>query len=707
MEVATSLAPADRRETSRRRRRRFPDARNGSSMRSSRSQLAICAVCLVAFTGCMAKKANVFQRDHDVALYESVAARVDYPDHQLACEPEFDPPQIPHTLNSSGEVTYWPLHLQEAIEHALEHSEVLQDLGGTVLRSPESVQTSYSVAIQAADPRFGAEAALSAFDAQFAAAAFFEKNDRQLNNTFFGGGTRLLQQDVNDYQAQISKFGVTGGEFALRNKINYDNNNAPGNAFPHAYTNELEAEIRHPLLQGAGAEFNRLAGPSRTPGLVNGVMIARVNNKITQADFELALRNYVSNVENAYWDLYFAYRNLDAKMQARDRALHTWQIIITKKKEGSLGADKEALAREQYYRFQEEVQNALTGRQEDGTRTNNGSTGGAFRGTGGVHIAERRLRLLMGVRINDERLIRPKDEPEMVRIVLDWDSVVSEAYARRTELKRQRLLVQRREMELLANRNFLAPRLDAVGLYRWRGFGRDLIEQGGNQSAIDDLTGGAFQEWQLGIQLDVPIGFRRAHAAVQNSELLLAKERAILREQERQIGHDLSNAIGEIDRSYEICQTNLNRYRAALDYLESLEVKRRQDLRVDFEKILDAQNRVAAAETRYFLTRVEYALAIKNVNFEKGSLLEYHNLLTQDGVDVAKKDDSVGRRNIATTRPPIMQLDAAPAKTPVAKKEQPAAAESNSSPIRPVSATKDDEEKPLFDMFSDGPFSLD
>jgi outer membrane protein TolC len=542
----------------------------------------------------------------------------------------------------------------------------------------------------------------------------FEKNDRQLNNTFFGGGTRRLQQDVNDYQAQISKFGITGGEYALRNKINYDNNNAPGNAFPHAYTDELEAEIRHPLLQGAGAEFNRLAGPSRTPGLVNGVMIARVNNKITQADFELALRNYVSNVENAYWDLYFAYRNLDAKIQARDRALETWRIVRALQKEDRRGgeADKEALAREQYYRFQEEVQNALTGRQEDGTRTNNGSTGGAFRGTGGVHIAERRLRLLMGVPINENRLVRPTDEPEMARIVLDWDSIVTEAHARRTELKRQRLLVERREMELLANRNFLAPRLDAVGLYRWRGFGRDLVEQGGNQNAIDDLTGGAFQEWQLGVQLDVPIGFRRAHAAVQNSELLLAKDRAILREQERQIGHDLSNAIGEVDRSYEICQTNLNRYRAARKYLDTLEANRKAGRPVDVDKILDAQNRVAASETRYFLTRVEYALAIKNINFEKGSLLEYHDLFTEDGIGLAKNDKATAKGNIATANPQAEAIKTSivktpVAKTPVVKSEQPAATANNASPIRPASATKDAEEKPLFDMISDGPFSLD
>ena len=34
-------------------------------------------------------------------------------------------------------------------------------------------------------------------------------------------------------------------------------------------------------------------------------------------EFELGVRNLISNVENAYWDLYFAYRDLHAKIVAR------------------------------------------------------------------------------------------------------------------------------------------------------------------------------------------------------------------------------------------------------------------------------------------------------------------------------------------------------------------------------------------------------
>ena len=37
------------------------------------------------------------------------------------------------------------------------------------------------------------------------------------------------------------------------------------------------------------------------------------------------MRDYVSNVESAYWELYFAYGDLDAKLTAQNASLKIWQ----------------------------------------------------------------------------------------------------------------------------------------------------------------------------------------------------------------------------------------------------------------------------------------------------------------------------------------------------------------------------------------------
>ena len=73
------------------------------------------------------------------------------------------------------------------------------------------------------------------------------------------------------------------------------------------------------------------------------------------------MRNLVLDVETAYWELYFAYRNLDAVVAGRNAALETWRKIhalyVVSAKGGE--ADKEAQAREQYFLFRSSVETSL------------------------------------------------------------------------------------------------------------------------------------------------------------------------------------------------------------------------------------------------------------------------------------------------------------------------------------------------------------
>jgi outer membrane protein TolC len=366
------------------------------------------------------------------------------------------------------------------------------------------------------------------------------------------------------------------------------------------------------------------------------VLIARVNTDIELADFEIAVRDLVSNVENAYWDLYFAYRDLDAKVKARNAALDTWRrvraLYDAERKGGE--AFKEAQAREQYFRFQEEVENALTGRLIDGTRTDNGFAGGTFRANGGVHVAERRLRFLMGLPPSDGRLLRPADEPMSAEVKFDWPTITRESVMRRAELRRQRFETRRRELEWTASKNFLLPRLDAIGRYRWRGFGHDLLDPDGGtmrfDNAYEDLTSGDFQEWQVGLELNVPLGYRRGYAAARNAELLLCRSRAILREQEHLVLHEVAAAVADMERAYVVAQTTFNRLDAARIQLEAVKAEFDAD-RAPLDLFLDAQRRLAEAESRHHRSLAEYAVAVKNVHFAKGTLLDYDNVYLSEG----------------------------------------------------------------------------
>ncbi len=599
--------------------------------------LLLAGTVVLMFSGCLVRRETARVPPHTTLDFSQRALETEYPDVESAPSDQVGGPGNPRSLEDHDKLKYQDITLQEAIQLALEHSQVMADLGGTVLRSPDTMRTTYDPAVQETDPQFGVEGALSAFDAQFASSLLFEHNDRRYNNRFVGN-LGFFDQEFNIFKAEVTKRAVTGSQFTVRKTVDFDRNNNLGNQFRQgAWDALVEGEVRHSFLRGGGVEFNRIAGTSGQNGVYNGVLIARVRTDITLADFQMGVRDLLANVENAYWDLYFAYRDLDTKIRARDSALETWRRVHALYKTGRRGgeAEKEAQAREQYFRFESEVQNALSGRPLDATRTNNGTSPGTFRAVPGVYLAERRLRLIMGLPPNGDFLFRPADEPPVARVRFDWPVVIDEALVQREELRRQRWEVKRRELELIASKNSLLPSLDFVGRYRWRGFGEHLLdsERDGRppfDNAFMDLTSGKFQEWQMGLEFSMPFGFRQGHAAVRNAELRLAQARALLREQELQIAHDLSTAVSELDRAYWLLQTETNRAIAAHQQLEALWTAYEND-KAEFYVVLDAQRRAADAESRYHQARVEYIVALRNVHFEKGSLLAYCGVILAEG----------------------------------------------------------------------------
>src|SRR5260221_10883108 len=212
---------------------------------------------------------------------------------------------------------------------------------------------------------------------------------------------------------------------------------------------------------------------------------------------------------------------------------------------------------------------------------------------------------MRGCHTGDGKLIRPADEPKMAKAVFEWEVILAEALPRRAALRKQKWVVKNREMYLLGTQNLLLPQLDAIGLYRMRGFGKDLFDNpedrvtGIFSSAWANLASAKFQEWQLGFEFSMPLGFRKGHVAVRNAELQVARERAILNEQERQVVLDLSNALGEVKRAEQVLETNYSRRDAAREQLKAIraiEDPTPQMLYIE----LDAQPRLADATTQYY-----------------------------------------------------------------------------------------------------------
>lgn len=634
-------------------------------MNRHRSLVCLALAFATGLTGCFPSRPFYFFEDGDLSHYKGVATEIEYPDVHTVTLDDVTQSLEPLTVRNTEAREIWDLRLEEAVQTALSNSKVVRLLGSQfvlgqnqiggpaglagqprLLQQPETVSTVYDPAIREADPNFGTEAALSAFDAQFTSQLFWELNDRPNAQQFRGFLVPVLQQDLGTFQAGVQKTAATGTTFAMRNNTSYTWNNSPANLFASYWNTNIEMEFRHPLLQGSGVDFNRIAGPNATAGNYRGVAIARVRVDEALADFEAGVRNIVSDVENYYWELYYAYRFLDAQIAGRDSALQTWRKVHALMVAGARGgeAEKEAQAREQYFLFRAQVESALSQ----------------------LYAIENQLRYTMGLAATDGRLIRPADEPTTARVQFDWHEIHAESLARTVELRKQRWVIKRRELELTAAKNFLLPRLDAVGQYRWVGFGDDLINSQWQDREFDNawqtLTSGNFQEWQAGFQLTVPIGFRQALSGVRHAQLTLARDRAILQDQELEISHQLSGAVRDLDRHYTLSQTNFNRRAAAKKQVEAVQTAYDTGT-VTLDLLLEAQRRLAEAESAYYRGLTDYNRAILAVHFRKGSILDYNNVFLAEGPwpgkayfdahERARKRDAGWFINYGFTRPNV------------------------------------------------------
>jgi len=588
----------------------------------------ILVILAAVLAGCHPQQPFYFHEDGDLSHYVGMATEIEYPDVESQTLGEVEHAARPFSLENSQPREMWDLGLEEAVKCALRNNKVMRSIGGQVLgppefilRNPELAPTVYDPAILESHPRSGVEAALSAFDAQFTTSVFWERNDTPRNvpsdNPLI---PVIFEQDLGTFQARLLKTNATGGTWALTHNVRYEWNNTPESfrLFPSDWNVNLEAEFRQPLLQGGGVQFNRIAGPGAIPGFNNGVMLARISTDIALADFEAGVRDLVSDTEEAYWELYFAYRNLDAVIAGRNSALQTWRKIHALYQEGARGgeAEKEAQAREQYFLFRAAVEQAL----------NN------------LYSTESKLRYLMGLAATDGRLIRPSENPTNAKVAFDWNEALCEALARSAELRQQKWIIKRRELELIAAKNYLLPRLDAVGRYRWLGLGDNLIEPhggSGNPAEVDSnayqsMTSGHFQDWHLGLELSVPIGFRKEMAGVRHAQLNLARDRARLQEGELELSHQLAFAIRELEANRVLTQTNFNRRVAALRQVEAVAAAYETET-VTLDLLLEAQRRLAQAESDYYRSLVNYNKSIADVHLRKGSLLEYNGVFLAEG----------------------------------------------------------------------------
>lgn len=618
----------------------------GESMRFQRlKQALIISAAVVVLAGCFYRKGPDelhYLGGDGPDYYKDVATSIEFPTTEEERPAQVTVTGQPHTIANRQKDQVWDLTLAQALEMALANNKIIRSAGAfttpgnALMSNPNSVTSVYDPAIQESGVLFGGrgvEAALSDFDAQLAVTntAGFNQNivNSPVQNVGAGAGS-VLEQHTDTFNATLSKTFANGGTIQFQNQWNYLDVNAPGLLFPSSYSGFAKVSYTQPLWAGSGVEFTRIAGVvnsafSAVTGVSQGVAISRINDDISLGAFELSALILLRDTENTYWNLYLQYRLYHTAVVAHNSALRSWREAKAKLDIGGATGFTpvdEATARDQLYNTRATAE----------TNLNN------------LYNAETSLRRLLGLPVNDGRIIRPVDEPPIAKFVPDWYSSLAEALTRRPELRTQKWQIKSLELQLRAAKSLVHPQFNFVGSYQVNAFGNDLISQ---QSQISQPFSSAFASlaeaeqtgWTAGFQFSMPLGFRAAWSQVRQYEVRIAKAREGLSVQEMEIAQELAVAFQNVAVNYQTAQSYFNRRLATERELALYEYQYEVGT-TTLSFVLTAQSNLASAESSYYTSLVNYAEAIMDLNFRQGTLLDYHNvtLAESDWTPEAYKD---------------------------------------------------------------------
>ncbi len=333
--------------------------------------------------------------------------------------------------------------------------------------------------------------------------------------------TRSFQSPVSQTQTADATFGglfSTGATYRLgwtNTRTDSPVGQAPAGyvEINPTYESGLTLSLTQPLLRNFGKTVSKRL-----------VVQARIGRDQAAWSFVQSVQGTVQNVENAYWDLAYAYSNLQAKLEALDRAKDLNRITKIKIDVGALAPIDIV---------QTEV--TIAQREQD-----------IILAEGAIGDAQDRIRRLLNVssHVDWARPIVTKDAPSFEPITLDVAAGLKKALETRPEVKQAVVDIESKKVSLAFNRNQLLPRLDASGSYGYSGVGAaNRIETDNGVTNLDyvdalyQIRGRQYPAWQLGLVLNVPIGNRTARnqAASAATDLELSRTNLAILKQNLQV----------------------------------------------------------------------------------------------------------------------------------------------------------------------------
>ncbi|HEX8557766.1 MAG TPA: TolC family protein [Pyrinomonadaceae bacterium] len=485
---------------------------------------------------------------------------------------------------------------------------------------------------------FNLTAARGVYDPVFSSESYYESRTTPTSSTIAGGlNGSVTQKDVTG-AARFGGFSPwAGGSYQLdfsATRLQTNNQNVTLNP---QYPSALTLTYTQPLLRGLRFDQNRRA-----------IEIAKKNLSLTDAQFRQRAIETITRVEQSYWDLVFALRNLqvqiDAVKQARTQVESNQRLV----REGVLAPIDILAANTQVTTYEQSVYTA----QEAVTRAEN---------TLKTLILPDRAAPLWAKPITP---VTPVSlEPPRVPV----EQATAAALRSRPELAQLQTSAEINQIDTRYFRDLTRPQLDVVGTYNSAGLAGSQVTGSGSTTSAntllrnrvnelstiagleplpgatgagstvnENLVGGLPQSlsnlaqqdyptYRVGVRVELPLRNRTAQANLGRS---LAEGRRIVNQraqQEQLIEADVRNAVQAL-RSAEARLASAAATRRSAEMQYESEQRQFRAGTTTFYLVLQRQNELLVARGSELQAQTDLNKSIAEFQRATGSTLEANNV---------------------------------------------------------------------------------
>jgi len=359
---------------------------------------------------------------------------------------------------------------------------------------------------------------------------------------------------------------------------------------------DLVLSVTQPLLRNAGVEVT-----------TSPIVLARLDEKISVADFKNTVMSTILTVETTYWNLVVAQTQVQALTEALTAAQENLRIARRRFEEGKDTRVIVSLA-----------ESAATSRQADlvAARLALAQTSDLLKRL--MNDAELPLTQPVVLEAGES----PLTKPVSVGLALLQQSIAT-AMVNRPEMQEAQARLDQADLRERVARHGRLPQLDLVASYGLSGLGKDL------DRSLDREFTAQFYEWSVGLNFSLPLGNRARTSAHKRSQLV---EDQTLRQREdarQQVILDVSEAVRNLAAAEEAIQARHAAREAAEQTVrdEQAFVSAGAALLKD---LLDAQRDLAGAKVAEMRAMADYMTGLAALEKAKGTLLEYNNIQILD-----------------------------------------------------------------------------